>query len=189
MAKRKIDPDSYIGRTYDRWTIVSFSGYIDGRPKFTCLCECGVERLVPLDRLKAGESRSCGCLRISLLVANRKAAIGTPGGATHGHTRSGRPSPTYISWTMMLQRCYNPHTAGYHRYGGRGIAVCDSWRHSFESFLSDMGERPEGTSIDRINSDGNYEPSNCRWADRKTQQRHMKAIASGQKNSERRRTN
>lgn len=83
---------------------------------------------------------------------------------THGHAPRRNQTSTYRCWAAMMRRCSNPHTKDYPEYGGRGIAVCDHWRQ-FEQFLSDMGERPDGLSIDRFpNNDGNYEPGNCRWA-------------------------
>lgn len=80
------------------------------------------------------------------------------------YARVGRHPPTYNSWRAMISRCYNPRSAWYANYGGRGIAVCDRWRQSFDAFLADMGERPDGRTLDRIDSDGNYERGNCRWA-------------------------
>lgn len=83
---------------------------------------------------------------------------------THGHTISRAPSRTYVTWSHMIQRCTNPKRPAYARYGGRGITVCDRWL-KFENFLADMGERPDGKTLDRFpNNKGNYEPGNCRWA-------------------------
>lgn len=81
----------------------------------------------------------------------------------------GQYTPTAMSWRNMNYRCYSPKAKNYDIYGGRGITVCDRWRYSFENFVLDMGERPIGRTLDRIDSDGNYEPSNCRWSDPRTQ--------------------
>lgn len=86
-----------------------------------------------------------------------------------GHTWKGGYSPTYGSWQSMKQRCLNPSADNYARYGGRGITVCQRWLDSFENFLADMGERPTGATLDRIEGDGNYEPGNVRWATAKQQ--------------------
>jgi hypothetical protein len=93
----------------------------------------------------------------------------------HGKSRRGAWAGEYYSWAAMIQRCTNPARINYHLYGARGISVCARWLNSFDAFLADMGERPEGTSLGRIDPDGNYEPGNCEWQDRRTQARTTRA--------------
>jgi hypothetical protein len=101
--------------------------------------------------------------------------LGLNSGERNGNYKHGMTdSREFNSWRSMIARCYSVNAEGYDRYGGRGIKVCDSWRNSFSDFYKDMGERLKGMSLDRIDVNGNYEPSNCRWADNKTQNRNTR---------------
>lgn len=135
-----------------------------GRTRWYCRCSCGNRRVVVGGHLNYGATKSCGCL-----MRERTSRANT----THGHRRfslKNHQSIEYTCWTTMIQRCTNPGTKNWKNYGGRGISVCRRWRSSFCNFLADMGLKPNpALSIDRINNDKGYYPSNCRWATRSVQ--------------------
>ena len=126
--------------------------------RWVCLCDCGGVKTVRSDALKGGITRSCGCL-----ISETATSFHTK----HGHSKVGNVSRTYSSWQSMKDRVLNPRFKQHKDYSGRGITICDEWANSFSSFLKDMGVRPDGKELDRINNDLGYFKENCRWATHK----------------------
>lgn len=150
------------GRRYGRLVVLQSVGTNNaGRLMWKCQCDCGNLRAISGKYIRSGRTISCGCFRLESI---RKRSI------THGMSKS----PTYVCWQAMKNRCYNKKQKIYKQYGALGIKVCPAWRDSFVAFLTEVGERPHGMTLDRINPSGNYELGNCRWANPNTQAKNTK---------------
>jgi hypothetical protein len=141
------------GVRFGRLVAQRLSAMVGGRAHWICQCDCGTERIVGVAWLRSGNTMSCGSC----------SKLGNQRAKKHGYSPKGQRTLTYNSWQAMKKRCFDPKTNGYRYWGGRGITICERWMQ-FENFLADMGERPEGTTLDRVDVNGNYESSNCRWA-------------------------
>ena len=146
------------GKIFGRLKVEKLSA--KSKPKkiyWECVCECGNIVTIISSSLISGNTKSCGCLRKELTSSRR---------STHKKSFSSE----YNTYHHMIKRCYSKNHNSYDYYGGRGITVCERWLESFENFYEDVGEKPSKKhSLDRIDNDGNYEPSNCRWATQSTQ--------------------
>lgn len=152
------------GQKFGRWTVINRAANSAlGQTRWHCICSCGNKGIVQSTSLKREGGGSCGCRSLEALVARS---------TKHNHATNGI-TPTYHSWAGMKARCLNPLHRAYRDYGGRGITVCDRWL-SFDNFLADMGEKPTGLSIDRIDLNGSYFPGNCRWATTSQQSRNKR---------------
>jgi hypothetical protein len=159
-----------IGKRFNRLLVLGWAepllnekGQVKSQ-RFLCQCDCGNTKVIVVTSLIAERSQSCGCIRREQLTKRN---------TRHGNAVRGNLTTYYNIWLSMIQRCENPRNPSYKNYGGRGIGPHEPWKQNFSTFLNEViaeiGERPPGTTLDRINNDLGYQPGNIRWATRKVQ--------------------
>lgn len=158
----RVSYDDMIGQKFGRLTVLGIAraGTQKEPTLMLCKCDCGRESMPQPNALRKGISTSCGCGRLEKILK-------------HGQAYGKNGSKTYTAWAQMKSRCDNPKNKFYADYGGRGIGYCDEWKN-FEAFFADMGEAPEGLSLERIENSKGYSKGNCKWATRKEQQNNRR---------------
>lgn len=156
-----------VGQVFGELTVVSHAGVSSNkRPKhqWLCQCSCGNQHVTVGENLRNGNSKSCGC---------------RGGKWKHGHCKTVNgltDSPTYMTWAAMKNRCTRQSHTAFERYGAKGVSVCSEWLNSFDTFLKDMGERPSGHTLDRIDNNQGYSKDNCRWATSRQQYENKSVV-------------
>lgn len=158
-TKRKPRAVDITGHRFSRLVVLERAPNLSAKnTRWLCLCDCGATTIVQGGALKNGVQQSCGCLHMELIT-------------THGQDGS----RSYLAWSAMKSRCLNPKTKSYPGYGGRGITVCDAWL-LFKNFYADMGDAPDGMSLDRRDNDLGYSPDNCRWTSVEVQNNNRRGL-------------
>ena len=176
MRKMRID---MTGLRFGRLVCLSFSHRSrSGHAQWLFACDCGAETIADGGNVRAGSTASCGCMHREICAARL---------TTHGHRAAKRHGPTYRAWQLMNDSCANPRSGGWKHCGGRGITVTPHWRSDFTAFLQNMGERPVGAILARLDTETHFTPANCQWVEGSSRAERAKNGARGRESPVRKR--